>query len=82
MNGSDTRPELPDLSHSEENRGKLPLDELARHWDKQVAFSPDGTRIVPSGETEEELEAVLQAAGIYFSQVVFSYIDGSDVSRI
>lgn len=54
-------------------------DELAKYWGKHVAFSPDGTRIVASGATEEELEAALQAAGIHFSQVVFSYIDGPDV---
>jgi hypothetical protein len=49
---------------------------------KHLAFSPDGTHIVASGATEEELESALQAAGIHFSQVVFSYIDGPDVSRI
>lgn len=76
------RPEPPDLSHYEENRSRFPLDELAKHWGKHVAFSLDGTRIVASGATEEELESTLQAAGIHFSQVVFSYIDGPDVSRI
>lgn len=76
------RPEPPDLRHYEENRSKFPLDELAKYWGKHVAFSPDGKRIVASGATEEELEAALQAAGIHFSQVVFSYIDDPDVSRI
>ncbi len=50
MNANGSRPEPPDLSHYEENRGKFPLDELAKHWGKHVAFSPDGTRIVASGD--------------------------------
>lgn len=79
MNVNGTRPEPPDLSHHEENRRKFPLDELAKHWGKHIAFSLDGTRIVASGATEEELEAALQAAGIHFSQVVFSYVDAADV---
>jgi hypothetical protein len=82
MNANGSRPEPPDLSHYEENRSRFPLDELAKHWGKHVAFSPDGTRIVASGDTEEELEMALQAACIPFNQVVFSYIDGPDVSRI
>jgi hypothetical protein len=82
MNANGARPEPPDLSHYEENRSKFPLEELAKHWGKHVAFSPDGTRIVASGDTEEELETALQAEGIPFNQVVFSYIDGPDVSRI
>jgi hypothetical protein len=79
MNAKDHRLEPPDLSHYEENRSKFPLDELAKYAGKHVAFSPDGTRIVASGMTEEELEAALRVAGIHFSQVVFSYIDGLDV---
>ena len=79
MAANGQRPELPDLSHYEENRSKFPLDELAKYAGKHVAFSPDGTRIVASAATEEELETALQAAGIHFSQVVFSYIDGPDV---
>jgi hypothetical protein len=79
MNANSARPEPPDLSHYEENRSKFPLEELAKYGGKHVAFSSDGTRIVASGATEEELEAALQAAGIHFSQVVWSYIDGPDV---
>jgi len=82
MNTNGERLEPPDLRHYEENRSKFPLEELAKHWGKHVAFSPDGTRIVASGATEEELEAALVAAGIPFNQVVFSYVDGPDVSRI
>jgi hypothetical protein len=79
MHANSERLEPPDLSHYEENRSKFPLEELAKYAGKHVAFSPDGTRIVASGRTEEELEGALQAAGIPFSQVVWSYIDGPDV---
>lgn len=82
MSANGERLEPPDLSHYEENRSKFPLDELAKYGGKHVAFSPDGTRIVASGETEEELEAALEAAGIPFSQVVFSYVDPPGVSWI
>ena len=79
MNANSEQLEPPDLSHYAENRSKFPLEELAKYAGKHIAFSPDGTRIVASGATEEELEAALQAAGIHFSQVVWSYVDGPDV---
>lgn len=79
MNWSDARPEPPDLSHYEENRSKFPLDELAKYSGKHIAFSPDGTRIVASGDSFDEVVEKLQAAGIHLSQVVHSDIDGPDV---
>lgn len=82
MNANGERLEPPDLSHYEENRRQFPLEELAKYWGKHVAFSPDGTRIVASGDSFDEVIDQLQAAGIHFSQVVHSYIDGPDVSRI
>jgi hypothetical protein len=62
-----------------ENRCKFPLEELAKHWGKHIAFNLDGTRIVASAATEEELDAALRAAGIPLNQVVYSYVDGPDV---
>ncbi len=82
MNTNGERLEPPDLSHYDENRSKFPLEELAKYWGKHVAFSPDGTRIVACGDTEEELDSVLEAAGTASSQVVHSYIDPPDVSCI
>lgn len=61
------------------NRSKFPLDELAKHWGKHVAFRPDGTRIVTSGDSFDEVVDKLQAAGIHFSQAVDAGIDGPDV---
>jgi hypothetical protein len=82
MNANSEQLEPPDLSHYEENRSKFPLEELAKHWGKHVAFSLDGTRIAASGDSLVDVVEKLQAAGIHFSQVVHSYIDGPDTSRI
>jgi hypothetical protein len=78
MNANDKRIDPPDLSHYEENRSKFPLAELAKYAGKHVAFSPDGLRIVASGDTWEELDAALDAAGIHLSQVVHSYVEPPD----
>ncbi|MHB1422394.1 MAG: hypothetical protein ACYC3I_04195 [Gemmataceae bacterium] len=82
MNANGERMEPPDLSHYEENRSKFSSEDLAKYWGKHVAFSPDGTRIVASGATWEELDAALDAAGIDLSQVVHSYVDPPDETWI
>jgi glucose/arabinose dehydrogenase len=82
MNPNNERMEPPDLSHYEENRSKFPLEELAKYWGKHVAFSPDGTRILASGDTGEALDAALDAAGIPCNQVVYAYVELPDVSYI
>ncbi len=83
MNTNGERLEPPDLRHYHENRNKFPPEELAKYAGKYVAFGPDGTRIVASGETEEEMEANVIAAGIHPSQVVGSYVDPPEItSRI
>ncbi len=82
MSANGKRLKPPDLSHFQENWNKFPHEELAKYWGKQVAVSPDGTRIVASGDTLEELDAALEAAGIHFSQVVTAYTDPPDVSYI
>jgi hypothetical protein len=74
--------EPPDLRHFAENYCKFPPEELAKHGGKHVAFSPDGTRIVASGDSLDEVLEQLQTAGIHFSQVVHAYIDPPDVSYI
>lgn len=82
MASNGERLEPPDLSHFEENWHKFAQEELAKYWGKQVAVSPDGMRILASGDTHEELDAALDAAGIHFSQVVYCYIHLPDVSYI
>jgi len=78
MNNNQQRLEPPDLGPYERNRARFPPEELAKYGGKFVAFSPDGTRILESGDTEEEVEQKLVAAGIAPSQVVGSYIDPVD----
>jgi glucose/arabinose dehydrogenase len=82
MSTNGERLEPPDLSRFHENWNKFPHEELAKYWGKQVAVSPDGTRIVASADTLEELDAALDAMGIHFSQVVHCYIHLPDVSYI
>ena len=82
MNSNGERREPPDLSHFHENWHKFPQEELTKYWGKQVAVTPDGTRIVVSGDTFEEVCAALDAAGIDVSQVVHCYIHLPDVSYI
>ncbi len=75
MDPNGRAPEPPDLRHFDENRSTFPLDELLKYAGKHVAFSPDGTRILASGEDVEEVDRKLEALGIHFSQVVHDYID-------
>lgn len=78
MNDNHQRLEPPSLAKYDLNRARFPLEDLARYAGKFVAFSPDGARILEFGDTEEELEQKLEAAGIPPSQVVGSYIDPLD----
>jgi hypothetical protein len=74
MSETNQRPEPPDLSKYEEGRRNFPPEELAKYAGKYIAFSPDGTRVLASGETMEAVEQELEAAGIVPSQVVGSYV--------
>jgi hypothetical protein len=76
------RPNLPDLRDYHKNRVAFPQEELAKYAGKFVAFSPDGTRILASGDTPEEMEAQLVALGIPPNQVVGSYIEDGYTSRL
>jgi hypothetical protein len=69
------RMDPPDLRFYDENRSKFPPEELLKYAGKHVAFSPDGTRVLASGDDIDEVVDKLAAAGIHFSQVVHSYID-------
>jgi glucose/arabinose dehydrogenase len=79
MSVNGQRQEPPDLRFYEENRRKFPQEELAKYWGKHVAFSPDGTRILASGDSINEVDDQLTAAGIPISQVVHAFIDPPDL---
>ncbi len=45
------------------NRIAFPLDQLAKHAGEWVAWSPDGTRIVASSATLEDLDDLVRGTG-------------------
>jgi hypothetical protein len=78
MDRNGTPPEHPDVSNYEEGRNTIPREVELRFAGKYVAVSPDGTSILASGDSLEEVDRNLEAAGIHFSQVVHDYIDPPD----
>lgn len=57
------------------NQKNFPWEELAPYEGQYVAFSWDGSKIVASGHTHEEVWAKLEAAGIDSNRVVFRFIE-------
>jgi hypothetical protein len=45
------------------NRAVFPVEELAKHAGRWVAWSPDGTRIAASAPSPELLDGILEANG-------------------
>jgi hypothetical protein len=68
------KPYPPGFQFFHQNRNKFPPEELLQYSGQYVAWSPDGTRIITSAATEEEMEAKLVAAGVDPSQVMGEYI--------
>jgi hypothetical protein len=60
------------------NRVAFPRAALEPYAGRWVAFSPDGQRIVASGETLERLEDQIAAAGYDPQAVVLEYLPGPD----
>jgi hypothetical protein len=79
MNENGKPPPPPDLGKFHENWVAFPREELLRYAGKFVAWSPDGLRIVTSGESEEIVEEKLVAMGVYPNQVVVGFVPPSDV---
>ncbi len=72
----------PDLSRFHENRLAFPPEERMKYAGKFVAWSPDGLRIIASGESEQEVEDKLVAMGVDPSQVVGENIPELGVSLL
>ncbi len=68
------RVEPPDFGRFHDNWCNFPHEQLVPYYGKYVGWSPDGTRILASGDTEEEMERNLLALGIPPSQVVGEFI--------
>jgi hypothetical protein len=62
-----------------ENRAHFPVEELAKHAGKWVAFNPDGSRILDSGENLVELQRRLARAGVDPETVVFEQVPTDDM---
>ena len=75
MNQNGTPLQPPDVSNYEEGFNSIPHEVLLQYAGKHVAISPDGRRILASGDDPEEVGRKLEAAGIHLSQVVHDYID-------
>ena len=60
------------------NRAKFPHAELVKYQGMWVAFSPDGRRIVKSGQTLQQLEEQLAAAGEDPQKVVLECVPGPE----
>jgi hypothetical protein len=65
----------PDLRYFDENRNKVPIDQLLAYAGQHVAWSPDGKEILAFGSSQEDVDEKLAVLGIHFSQVVHDYID-------
>ena len=78
MNHNENHWPWMDLGTYTKNRRNFPLDQLIPYEGKQVAFNVEGTRVLASGDTLEEVFDQLAAAGIDSDQVVFSFIEPPD----
>ena len=64
------------------NRAKFPVEELVKYVGQEVAWSWDGTRILASAPTPDELHRKLLEAGINPQHVVTGYVEHPDVSYL
>jgi hypothetical protein len=65
-----------------QNRQKFPPEELEKFAGRHIAWSWDGSRILASGETPENVEEQLAAAGIDPARVVFDFVIPPDVTLL
>jgi hypothetical protein len=75
MIGDRVKSDVSELAKYDENRRNSPARELTKYAGFHVAFSLDGSRILASGRTIDELEENVAAAGLDPTRVVHSYID-------
>jgi hypothetical protein len=61
-----------------ENRNAFPEEELKKYYGRHVAWSLDGTRIIASGDDDEQVLEAARAAGYTTDDFVFSYVHNPD----
>lgn len=66
--------------HYYENQRNISPEELAKYYGRHVAYSWDGASVVASGESYDEVQRNVRAAGLDPSRVIFGYVDDPDVS--
>jgi hypothetical protein len=74
MSTNGLRPDPPGREHFNENSTRYPPEDLLKYANQYVAWAADGTRILTSGATWQEVEDRLAAMGIAGDQVVFQYV--------
>jgi hypothetical protein len=62
------------------NRAKFPVEELLKYVGQEVAWSWDGSCILASARTADELHSKLIEAGINPQHVVTGYVEHPGVS--
>lgn len=70
-----------DLAKHVQNKAKVPVEDLAPYWGKQVAWHADGTHIVAAADTLEQLDAELARLGIDPCEVVINFLGASDMEQ-
>jgi hypothetical protein len=76
-----TKPECPQWDERYyENQRSFPPEELAKYYGRHVAYSWDGASIVANGESYDELQKNVKAAGLDPGRVVYGYVDDPEVS--
>lgn len=79
-NGRAPDPTGPEMERFQENRWRYPLEKLIPYEGFHVAWNLEGTEIVATGNSMEEVDNKVVAAGLPPNRVVFDYIDGPGAS--
>ena len=75
-NGQTPDPTGAEMERFQENRLRFPLELLIPYEGFHVAWNLEGTEIVATGKSMEEVGNKVEAAGLPPNRVVFDYIDG------
>jgi hypothetical protein len=68
-----------DMSVFNKNRAAFPPEELLRYRGKDIAWSPDGTRVIASDTGFLKVYEKVKALGYDTSEVVFSTVPDVDI---
>jgi hypothetical protein len=79
-NGQPPDPTGAEMERFQENRHRYPLEKLIPYEGFHVAWNYEGTEIVATGKSMEEVGNKVDAAGLPGNRVVFDYIDGPGAS--